>query len=69
MAVSLTLGPIIASSVPSLNSCAFILTRKISEFKIAEFNSTVQVSKMSDPTISRGLATSLVSVIEDGGTI
>ena len=64
-----TTGPIRASGVLSLESCASTVTRKISEPNIAIFNFTVQVSITSDPTIWRELDTLLANVIlEEVGT-
>ena len=67
--VPVTVGPIRVSGVPSLDSCVFTTKRKISEPNISGFNSTLQVSITSDSTSWRELATSLVSVTEDEGTI
>ena len=68
--VPVTIGPVRTSRVPSLDSCASTVTRKISEPNIAEFNITVQVSITLDPIIRMGLTISLVNVTEDGlGTI
>ena len=66
MVVPVTIGPVRASGVPSLDSCASTTNKKISEPTIAEFNCTVQVKVKSDPTVwMPELPLLLVSVIED----
>ena len=62
-----TVGPVRVSGVPSLDSCASTISKKISEAKMAEFNSKVHVKVMSEPRIGRELELwPLLSVIEDG---
>ena len=66
MVVSVTIGPVRASGVPSLDSCASTTSKNISEPTIAEFSCTVQVKVASDPTIwVPKLPLLLVSVTED----
>ena len=64
--VPVTVGPIRANGVPSLNSCASTVNRKISDPSTAECNSTVQVSVTSDPTITVESPSLFVSVTVDG---
>jgi hypothetical protein len=72
--VSLIVGSVRVSGVPSLNSCVFTVNNKISETTTAEFNSKVQVKVTSEPRIGRELGLKLwsllTSVMEDGvGTL
>ena len=64
--VPVTIGPVRASGVPFLDSCASTTSKNISEPNIAEFNSTEQVKITRDPTIWMKLGTLLVNMIEDG---
>ena len=62
--VSVTVMPGRANGVPSLDSCAFTISKAFSDPTIAGFNTKVQVKVMSDPTTAASLL--VVSVREDG---
>ena len=59
-----TVMPGRANGVPSLDSCAFTISKAFSDPTIAGFNTKVQVKVMSDPTTAASLL--VVSVREDG---
>ena len=72
--MSLIVGPVSVSGVPSLESCVSTISNKISEATIAEFNSKVQVKVTSEPRTGRELGLELwsllTSVMDDGlGTL
>ena len=68
--VSLIVGSVRASGVPSFESCVSTISNKISEATTAEFNSKVQVKVTSEPRIGRELGLELwsllTSVMKDG---
>ena len=74
MVVPDTVGPVRASGVPSLSSCASTVNKKISEGTTAEFSFKVQIRVISEPRVWRKLVcklrSPLISVMEDGmGTL
>ena len=66
MVVLVTVGPVRVSGVPSLDSCASTISKKISEATIAEFNSKVQVKVTLEPRSKRELWSLIIKVMEDG---
>ena len=66
--VPVTVGPVRASGVPSLDSCASTVSKNISASNI-ELNFTTHVKVASDPIIWIELTALLVSVRDEVGTI
>ena len=64
--VPVTVGPVRASGVPSLDSCASTISKERSDSIIAGPNSTVQDTVTVDPTSWMVLTGILMMVIEDG---
>ena len=62
----ITVGPVRAIGVPSLDKCVSTISKNISEPSIDGFNFTTHVKVTSDPIILMKLALLLVSVIKDG---
>ena len=65
--VLLTVGPVRARGVPSLDSCASTISNETSDSTIAELSIKVQVKATPVPTITMSELPLLVKISEEGG--
>ena len=63
--VPVTVGPVRASGVPFLDSCASTISNERSDCETAGLNSTVQINSTLVPVLGIGLGL-LVTITEDG---